>query len=284
VVDISAYFVAGGDRRIAELAAMLAADGHTVSTYALCTTQTYSSLRQAAQGARYAILPLPLADGDYLNAASGNACTIEELFEAIKGCEIVFAGKVGKKEERLARKLSINLLDYYSREDLQVANAIPTAEGAIELAMRELPVTIWGSDVLVVGYGRVGRILADRLKALGAVVTVAARRSSERVWAEAYGCRAVSVDELAFEIPGMKLVINTVPAQIIGENALRSANPETLFIDLASKPGGIDKKAAQSRGLRIIHALSLPGNVASVTSAAIIKKTIYNMLSEQHIE
>ena len=284
MVEKSTFIVAGGDRRLAELAAMLAADGHTVRTYALSTGQTYSSLAEAAEGARYAVLPLPVADGDNLNTARESACSLEEAFDALKRCQIVFAGKVGNKEELLAKERSINLLDYYSREELQVANAVPTAEGAIAIAMQEIPVTLWGCDVLVVGFGRIGKILADRLKGLGACVTVAARRASQRVWAEAYGYRASSMHELAYEIPGMRVVFNTVPAPVIGEHVLHSANPGTLFIDLASKPGGVDRNAAQAFGLRVIHALSLPGKTAFITSGEIIKNTIYNMLNEQYVE
>ena len=161
-----------------------------------------------------------------------------------------------------------------------MANAVPTAEGAVQLAMEHLPITIHGSRVLVVGFGRVGRITAQRFAALGARVSVAARKYEQLAWAQAMGFGAEELGHLAGWLCGYDLVVNTVPAQVLNRPELEDLMPGCLILDLASKPGGVDLAAAGELGLTVIWALSLPGKVAPVTAGAAIKSTIYNMLRE----
>ena len=159
-------------------------------------------------------------------------------------------------------------------------NAVPTAEGAIQIAMEELPITIHGARALVVGFGRVGRALAPRLQALGARVTVAARRYEQRSLAQSMGLATERADRLPDWLCCYDLVVNTVPARILSEEDLEDLRPGCLVIDLASKPGGVDLEAAARLGVKVIWALSLPGKVAPVTAGKSIKITIYNILHE----
>jgi dipicolinate synthase subunit A len=55
-----------------------------------------------------------------------------------------------------------------------------------------------------------------------------------------------------------------------------------LVIDLASKPGGVDFEYAQYKGIKTIHALSLPGKVAPVTTAMYMETVIYNIIKEEY--
>lgn len=172
------------------------------------------------------------------------------------------------------------LRDYFAREELAVANAVPTAEGAVQLAMEQMPVTIHGARVLITGFGRVGQAAARRFAALGARVSVAARRYEQLALAESEGYGAEQIGGLDGWLCGYDLVVNTVPAPVLGETELKDLRPDCLIIDLASKPGGVDLRAAGELGLTVIWALSLPGKVAPVTAGAAIKSTIYNMLQE----
>lgn len=160
------------------------------------------------------------------------------------------------------------------------ANALPTAEGAIQLAMEHLPITIHGARVLIIGFGRVGRITAQRFAALGARVTVAARKYEQLAWAQAMGFGGQQLEHLVGWLCGYDLVVNTVPALVLGRGELEDLKPDCLILDLASKPGGVDLSAAGDLGLTVVWALSLPGKVAPVTAGAAIKSTIYNMLRE----
>ncbi len=146
--------------------------------------------------------------------------------------------------------------------------------------MEELPVTIHGARVLVMGFGRVGNLTAHRFHALGAKVSVAARRWSALAWAEAYGYETERIGYLDDFLCGYDLIVNTAPGQVLGREQLSRLRPGCLVIDLASKPGGVDMEAAASLGVPVIWALSLPGKVAPVTSGKIIRDTVYNILSE----
>ena len=161
-----------------------------------------------------------------------------------------------------------------------MANAVPTAEGAIQIAMEELPITLHGARVLVIGYGRLGRALAPRLSALGARVSVAARKYAALAWAESFNWGTERIGQLAGWLCGYDLVVNTVPAPVLGEAELEELKPDCLVIDLASKPGGVDFAAAARLGRKVVWALSLPGKTAPVTAGRAIQTAIYNILSE----
>ena len=147
--------------------------------------------------------------------------------------------------------------DYYKNEELLIENAIPTAEGALAIAMEELPITIFGSKVLVTGYGRVAKTAAKTFSALGASVTVAARKYSDLAWAGFDGCKTEHISNLSSAVKGKDIIINSVPSVIFDKSVLK--NTKGLIIDLASKPGGVDFEAAKELGSRVVWALSLPG-------------------------
>ena len=125
-----------------------------------------------------------------------------------------------------------------------------------------------------------GRLTAQRFQALGARVSVAARRYDQLAWAQAMGYGGEHLGQLKDWLCGYDLIVNTVPAQVLGRGELEAVKPDCLILDLASKPGGVDLGAAGELGLTVIWALSLPGKVAPATAGAAIKSTIYNMLRE----
>ena len=159
-------------------------------------------------------------------------------------------------------------------------NAVPTAEGAIQIAMEELPITLHEARVLVVGFGRVGRALAPRLQALGARVTVAARRYEQRSLAQSMGLGTERADRLPDWLCGYDLVVNTAPARVLGVEELSALKEGALVIDLASKPGGVDMAGAAALGVRVVWALSLPGKVAPVSAGRYIMDTVYHIMEE----
>ena len=157
---------------------------------------------------------------------------------------------------------------------------MPTAEGAIQIAMEELPITLHEARVLVVGFGRVGRALAPRLQALGARVTVAARRYEQRSLAQSMGLGTERADRLPDWLCGYDLVVNTAPARVLGVEELSALKEGALVIDLASKPGGVDMAGAAALGVRVVWALSLPGKVAPVSAGRYIMDTVYHIMEE----
>lgn len=276
------FWVAGGDPRCLTLAQALAGDGHTVHTYALGPDAV--SPAETLSGAGFAdcvILPLPAHKGKYLNAPLvPSPPLLSQVLDALSPGQLCCAGRVSPELEGEARARELRLIDYFAREELAVANAVPTGEGAIQIAMEELPITLHGSRVLLIGAGRLSKVLSRQLQGLGARVTVAARRFSDLAWAEVWGCAAERSDELRGWLCAYDLIINTVPALLLGREELEELKPGCLVIDLASAPGGVDFAAAGELGVKAIQALSLPGKVAPVTAALAIKAAVYNILTE----
>lgn len=161
-----------------------------------------------------------------------------------------------------------------------IHNAVPTAEGAIEIAITETPFTIHGSKSLVLGYGKIGKILSKDLYALGAQTYVEARKYADLAMIEGHGYEPLPLDNLKDHIHEFDIIFNTIPSLILDDEILTKVKKDALIIDLASKPGGIDFDAAKAYGLKVIWALSLPGKIAPVSSGAIIKDTIMNIIKE----
>lgn len=269
------FAVIGGDARFSRLAELLRADGHQ----ALCAGLEGAGaaclpLEDAVKDAEIVILPLPACAGETVNAPlAAEKIEIRRLAGLIRPCQTVLAGKPSGTLTEL-----VPCVDYFAREELTVRNAAATAEGALEILMRELPVTLLGERILVVGFGRIGKLLALRLHLLGARVTVSARKPADRAWIQCLGLEAADTERL--DVSGFRTVVNTVPALVLDEKRLLRLDRDCLCLDLASKPGGVDFDAAQRLGLRTIHALGLPGRACPESAAAAIRDTIYNVINE----
>lgn len=281
------FWVIGGDPRHAALAQALADDGHTVHTYALenadqptPTTLTAPSL-SGIEEADCVLLPLPANQDDNVNAPlSDRALSLSAVVEALRPGQLLCAGRVPPSLSALADAHGVTLVDYFQREELAIANAVPTSEGAIQIAMEELPITLHSARCLIIGGGRLGKVLARQLQGLGSKVSLAARSWSDLAWAQVWGYGVEHSDQLSGWLCAYDLIINTVPTLLLGSDELDDLKPGCLVIDLASKPGGVDFQAAAQKGVKAIWALSLPGKVAPVTAAHAIKSTVYNILIE----
>lgn len=285
---IETFAVVGGDLRSTYLAGALAAEGCRVISSGFDSAELPSGVTactdvtQAINLADCVILPLPAStDGVNINAPfSRIPIPLKTVVQAVREEQLLLGGQIGEEFRRELALRGLNVGDYFGREELAVLNAVPTAEGAIQLAMEELPITLSGARCLITGYGRIGRVLARLLNALDADVTVAARRCSDRAWAEAQGCRSMELSRL----PGKDrydVIFNTVPHKIFHRELLEQLDSGTLIIDLASRPGGVDFNAAAQLRLKTIWALSLPGRVAPKSAGNIIKQTILNMIKEE---
>lgn len=187
--------------------------------------------------ADYILLPLPLDE---------SRTPLAELLRAAKPGALALGGKLSAQARQIAAEAGVELVDYFAREELILCNAIPTAEGCIGILMAERTRTLWNSAILLAGFGPVGQALGVRLAALGAQVTVAARRPAQRALAESFSLR-----------------------------------PGSLIVDLASKPGGTDFAAARRLGHRAIHALSLPTACAPETAGEALARTVCEILAER---
>lgn len=271
----------GGDRRQAELSRLLAEDGHTVYTYGLDAWKPVgASPLERAAGADVVILPLPLCRGDgVLNCGEGPVPTMD-LFLRLRPDQRVLAGQVKPQQRREAAACGLVLEDYFLREELTVANAAATAEAAIQVAMERLDRTLLGMDCLVLGFGRIGKLLSHRLHGLGARVAATARRPGDLAWIRAYGWRALETGALDGNLSGFGAVFNTIPSPVLNRALLEQLPAGCLCVDLASAQG-IDLTAAESLNLPGVWARSLPGQMVPRTAASVIRDAVYYILLEE---
>ncbi len=276
--------VLGGDNRQIYLAESLVRDGYEVCACGFERAEfsagvQKTSLEELADACGIIILPLPVTiDGVTLKAeyAEGRILLDDAFAEKMRG-KRVFGGMMDRLYSTSEVWQEIDASDYYTRGEFTVKNAVPTAEGAIEIAMKEYVGTVSGSRCLVAGFGHVGKVLARMLLGIGAQVTVAARKPEDLAWIETIGCSAVQTAQIG---GGYDLVFNTIPAMIFSRHLLSSLRGCSLLVDLASAPGGVDFEAAEKIGIHAILCPSLPGRVAPKTSGEIIRDTVYCMMEE----
>ncbi|MCL1903684.1 MAG: hypothetical protein FWF94_04625 [Oscillospiraceae bacterium] len=214
------------------------------------------------------VLPLPMSQScDYITAPYNSERL--PLSAAIDACDTggtVYCGRACAELRDMCREKSITLIDYFEREELIVMNAAITAEGALEIIMRENARSIMNMRVLVAGYGRIAKVLSGYLRALGANVTVCARKFSDLAWARIMGCSAVHINDVDNFLCDFDTVVNTIPSQIFNRSKLFKLNEDCLFLDLASKTGVEDLELAKEVGVKVIWALSIPCNVKNSKS------------------
>lgn len=282
--------IIGGDLRIVKLAAMLAKDGNEIYVYGLEKSEDIKgitniiqceSIKKAIENVEIVVGPIPFSsNGNTLNMPfSDKDVTIRELMHNINA-KVLIAGGISPQVYEMANDEYIEIIDIMKREELAVLNTIATAEGTIQVAIENTNKILHGSNVLILGFGRIGKVLARKLAGLSAIVTCAARKDEDFAWIEAYGHKSTNINNLGENLKQYDIIINTVPHIVLTEEKLKFVKDEVLLIDLASNPGGIDKKAVKDRNLKFVWALSLPGKVAPTTSAEFIKNTIYNILKE----
>ena len=275
------FGIIGGDRRQAELARLLRQDGHQVVTYGLreWRPEGEDTLDRAAEQ-EIVILPLPLCRGEGVLNCREDPVTTAELFRTLAPWQTVLAGQVLPDQRREAETLGLQVIDYFTREELKVANAAATAEAALQVAMEQSDRLLLGGNCLVLGFGRIGRLLAFRLRGLGALVTAAARKPEDLAWIRAYGCEALEIRKLDGHLSRFRAVFSTVPSLVLDEGLLAQLPEDCLCVDLASTPG-IDLAAAERRGMPQVWARSLPGRLVPRAAAEIIRDTVYHILEER---
>ena len=281
--------VVGGDLRQLVAARNLAAEGYETAAYGFGGGREYGdavrakTLSDAVHGARVVVLPVHFSqDGKKISTPlSEEEIYLGELLRLMEKDQFLLAGVVSKAFYGVCEARGITVEDYMANEELAVMNAVPTAEGALSIAIEASPKTIKDSKIIVIGYGRIGKILSRMLRALDADVTVCARRREAVTWAQACGCKGAYMNALPYA--EADIIFNTVPTMVLGRDLLQTLPKDTLIIDLASKPGGVDLESAKRLGLDVIWALSLPGKVAPVTAGEYIKETVISLMKRHGI-
>jgi dipicolinate synthase subunit A len=282
----------GGDMRIVSLASALFKDGHEIACFALENAPAFEgmssclTLEGCVDGADCVVLPLPMVNlrGTITAPFSERCLDPAAVLAELPKSAVICGGKPDEELKAAAQALGLDFVDYFAREELAALNALATAEGALSIVLRNSPLTVWDSNVLIIGYGRIGKMLAERFRALGAHVAVSARRAGDMAYIKAAGCKALDTRTLGAELGRFDTIINTVPAPVLGARRLAFMKKGALCIDLASRPGGVDFEAARDLELNVIWALGLPAETAPETAGNIIKETVLNIMREKRGE
>lgn len=279
--------IVGGDLRFVRLSQILVKEGFDVAVYGLCHPDipkevTVCSAMSELRHYPYIIGPIPFSkDGKCVFTPMCNSyISIEQFFLAASNSYVL--GSVLRPSMRqLFETHHIAYCDIMEMNEIAILNAIPTAEGAIQYAMQNSEITLHNSKCLVLGYGRCGKILAHKLSALGAFVSVEARSTTDLAFISTYGYRPIALNELKSYLGEFDFIFNTIPVQILTPDLIDLFNPEVVYIELASVPGGIDINYCQNKGITHIPAPSLPGIVAPKTAADILYQCLLLNLRNQ---
>ncbi len=286
----------GGDRRQAVIAERLLERGHKVRAFGLGEYGTAidgaelpGTYEKAIAGSDVLLLPLPASrDNVSLSlpySTSGERILLSNVLKQSEKhrCGVILGGMLPQEFIRSAAQCGIKAVDYYRYESLQRKNALPSAEGALMLAMEQTACTVAGMRALVCGNGRIGSCLAHILQRLGADVTVAARRDESLCEIALCGYKPLKLTDrsaLRAAFSESDVVFNTIPAHIFSKDVMMSIGGKPLYIEIASAPYGLELSDARDCGIRVLFAPSLPGKYAPVSAGGYIFETMTEILAE----
>lgn len=322
------FMVLGGDMRQAYLADILTKQGYQVAKYLLpeipCVQKTQADLEtrivtnllasihekevflDGISQSSAVLAPIPITkDKKTLNHMIKNIdLTLDEIYESLMQGQTFFGGCIPKWFVERCEQKGCHCFDYMEDKPLAVRNAVATAEGVLAEAILKYPGNLHDTRCLVLGFGKCGRVIAEKLKGLSSKVTVCVRRDSDEAWAKALGYEAIYFDcdqkkigncsesqiksqsdddyktlrECIGEFP---LVFNTVPYVVLTRELLSKIKKDGMIFDIASAPGGVDYKVAARIGVVAECYPSLPGKYAPKASAEIMTEVIKRVMRKE---
>jgi len=268
--------VLGGDARETETLRLLKKHGAVIEAYgcppgaeAVLGRPQAASLEQALQGANLIILPIPLPalDGKLYAPESPQPIYLDNETLKPAASAILITGVATPAVKTAAVELGLHLHEYERDEELMMLRAPAIAEAAVCVAIQNSLVTIHQSNVLIVGFGRIGSVLGNLLAAMHAHCYTATPLPIERARAYQAGFNVHGLNELPQLIGEMAIVFSTVPTTVVTRDVLARVAPDAVVIDMAAPPGGVDHAAAKELGVKCIWARGL-GRFAPRTVAA----------------
>ncbi|MBQ1264217.1 MAG: hypothetical protein IIV87_03355 [Oscillospiraceae bacterium] len=269
----------GGDARQYYIARSLLESGFDIACWQVPNmADTHRSLHDALCTATAVVLPMPALYGNHvIRSQKSDGIALESVFQSLPHDAVIFGGGLKAGADLFAQNPQ-KVFDYLDDEALTVRNAAATAEGALRIAMEQMTRTLWRSQVLVIGAGRIGKLLALRLKALGADVTVSARKASDFAWVEALGFEPERTGAYLCGLSQYACIFNTVPAPVLREEHLRAIEDDCPIIDLASIPYGLSPNLAAPKNYMQVP--GIPGKDAPQTAGELLKTFIVQTLAE----
>ena len=267
----------GGDKRqryAAEKLSLYAKINAVGECFSGCVSvNRYESPLKAMHGANVIVLPLPASKN--LSPAEFDAV----IDNAKSSGAIILGGAFSVYMTDVMDSLGIRYKDYYLDECFTIKNAYLTAEGALNIVMNALESDIKSTSFAVFGYGRIGCALGEVLKALGADVTVYARKPEALALASERGLKThfISLDDKIKS----RVILNTVPSRVISNEQILGLDDGTVLIELASDPGGFDFEIAEQCTLKAIKAGGLPGKYAPQSAGEAVADVLLRILESE---
>lgn len=253
------YSILGSDNRNLKLKELYIQEGNIIQS--------------SYKDADVIIGPTPFSKDDI--KVNGDTIKCDDLIESMKfSNKVLYAGSISNNLKAKLRNENIKYVDLLEFEELAILNAIPTAEGAIMEAISGTDITIHSSNCLVLGYGRIGKVLSKMLDGMGANVFCEARKKKDIAMIDCMGYNNVEIEKIDEYINKMDIIFNTVPFILLDKNRIDNLKPGVLVVDLASVPGGIDFSYAKEKNINVKWALAIPGKVAPLTAAKYYKEII----------
>jgi dipicolinate synthase subunit A len=249
--------------------------------YRVKTINYSDSILDAISSASVIIGGIPFTKGDYVyceDTAQIPSISISELKRSIRKRQKIFAGVIPDDFRRTCEEREISCYDFMLDEPMTIQNAVATAEGAILEALSHKNTTLHLSSTLVLGFGRCGKMIADRLKGFHANITVCSNDLNELSLALSMGFDILTVSEFYQNIDQFEYIFNTIPAQILNDKALKEIAFDTLIIDIASNKSGADYNAAIKYGTNILYCPGLPGKYSPKSSAELLTNYVINRI------
>lgn len=279
------FAVIGGDMRTACMASSLLQRGYDIISYGTLETSVDDkishapSLKEALVKAPNIICGIPFEKTGNLYFEKALPSTpITELQRQLRKHHRVFGGVIPTEFKAICEKRKISCFDFMEEEPLTIYNAVATAEGAILEALSHKPTQLHQSETLVLGYGKCGKILADKLKGLSANVTVSSNHATELATAAALGFHTLPLSKLSQQIGGYEYIFNTIPATILTRDYLEETDSDSLIVDIASNRIGADYDAAALLNRKVLFCPGLPGKYASQSCAEHLTEYVLNKL------
>lgn len=279
------FFIIGGDFRNFILAQSLAKDGNKVSIYGFEKLKENFNEKidlikegnlDEIKNSDIIIGPIPFSRDDVtINMTySDKKISISEIEDLLKN-KAVFVGNINNKLKEDWESKNIKVIDIMQKEEFVVLNVIPTVEVTIEIILKNNQNKIInGMECLIMGFGRIGKVLAHKLQGLVENCTCLVTNEVEKAWTIAYGYKNVDLNYIKNKPSNLSkydIIINTIP-QILLKEELRNVNKETLLIDLSSKPYGIDRDIVKRENLNFIEALGLPRKICAYNFSRIYER------------
>ncbi len=280
------WCILGGDRRDAHFARAMLDLGYDIRVScvpgidSLPAEVVFHDANEAVRGASVVVCPVTGTDESGILRQSTTPVDLPKVLSRAEDLKVLVIGSARQVVWEAADAKGIRIVESMRDDELAILNSIPSAEGAVQIAMQHSDFTIHGSKSAVLGFGRTGVTLASTLLALKSTVTVAARKPQDLARARTLGHIPLRFSDLKSALSSFDLVFNTAPALVLPRELLSAVKKTCVIIDLASPPGGVDFEAAQEAGITAILAPGLPGLVAPRTAGEILSLVIPRLVDQ----